>query len=98
MRGAEDMRHDCDPSAVRGLVESDLRTLLKLAPDTVTDGRSPLELGLTSLGAMTLQYRFERELGADIPIADILGASSVEALACAVAGASRGKQDGGMLI
>jgi acyl carrier protein len=92
------MVYDSDPSAVQALVERELRALLKLAPEAATQGRSPIELGLTSLGAMTLQYRFARELGAELPIADILGASSVDDLASAVAAAARDGQDGGILI
>jgi acyl carrier protein len=98
MQGPENMLRDCDPLAVRALVEREVRALLKLAPEASTEGRSPIELGLTSLGAMTLQFRFARELGAELPIADILGASSVDDLASAVAEAAHGGQDGGMLI
>jgi acyl carrier protein len=71
--------------ALRPAVEQELRALLKLRLDLDITGHSPLDLGLSSLGAITLQYRLETELGAEVPISDILGAPTVGELSIRVA-------------
>ncbi|WP_375414833.1 acyl carrier protein [uncultured Bradyrhizobium sp.] len=61
-----------------------LRRILKIG-HSVPFAACPLsELGLSSMGAITLQYQLEKEFGADLTIGDILDGKSIDALAATV--------------
>jgi hypothetical protein len=61
-----------------------LRRILKIGHG-VSVAACPLsELGLSSMGAITLQYQLEKELGANLTIGDLLEAKSIDDLAATV--------------
>jgi acyl carrier protein len=70
-----------DPEAViRTEFEAIIRAILHLAPDAPIRSRTPGDLGLTSLGAITLQYKLQTNWGIELSVGDILEAETVDTL------------------
>jgi acyl carrier protein len=70
-----------DPEAViRTEFEAILRAILHLAPDSPIRSRTPGDLGLTSLAAITFQYTLQTNWGIELSVGDILEAETVDAL------------------
>ena len=70
-----------DPEAVmRTEFEAIFREILHLAPDAPIRSQTPGDLGLTSLGAITLQYKLQTDWGIELSVADILEAETVDTL------------------
>jgi acyl carrier protein len=67
--------------SVRQFVQQMLRRLLKVGPETDIAGRSPAELSLNSLGAITLQYQLQADYGVDVTVSEIMEARTVGCLA-----------------
>jgi acyl carrier protein len=85
-----------DPEAVlRTEFEAILRAILHLAPDAPIRSQSPGDLGLTSLGAITLQYKLQTSWGIELSVGDILGAETVDTLfILAIARRAKCEQEG----
>ena len=76
--------HDLSPSdpeaVIRTEFEAILRAILRLAPDAPIRSRKPGDLGLTSLGAVTLQYKLQTDWGIELSVGEILEAETVDTL------------------
>lgn len=85
-----------DPEAVmRTEFEATLRAILHLAPDAPVRSQRPADLGLTSLGAITLQYKMQNNWGIELSVGDILEAETVDTLfALAIARRAACQQEG----
>ena len=87
-----------DPGGVmRAEFDAILRAILHLAPDAPIRSRTPGDLGLTSLGAITLQYKLQTDRGVELSVSDILEAETVDTL-FALTIARRACQQEGMVI
>ncbi|WP_338426267.1 class I tRNA ligase family protein [Sphingopyxis kveilinensis] len=75
-----------------------LRAILNLAPDVPIGSKAPADLGLTSLGAITLQHRLQTECGVELSIGDILEAATIDALFAVVAARNASRQEEGITI
>jgi acyl carrier protein len=69
---------------ILGRLNGMLCQILKIGPGVPLPACPLSELGLSSMGAITLQYQLEKELGADLTIGDLLEAKSIEDLAVTV--------------
>ena len=67
-------------AALRTEFEAVLRAILHLAPDAPIGSRSPGDLGLTSLGAITLQYKLQADWSVELSVGEILEAETVDTL------------------
>ena len=85
-----------DPEAViRTEFEAIFRAILHLAPDSPIWSRTPGDLGLTSLGAITLQYTLQTNWGIELSVGDILEAETVDTLfSLAIARRAAGHEEG----
>ncbi|MBR1217846.1 acyl carrier protein [Bradyrhizobium sp. U87765 SZCCT0131] len=72
---------DIDYMLVQQRIESILRRILRLDRREAIGGTPLCELGLSSMGAITMQYQLGVEFGTDLQVSEILGARSVERLA-----------------
>jgi acyl carrier protein len=70
-----------DPeAAIRTEFEAIVRAILYLAPDSPIRSRTPGDLGLTSLGAITFQYTLQTTWGIELSVGEILEAETVDTL------------------
>ncbi len=85
-----------DPEAVlRTEFEAIFRAILHLAPDSPIGSRTPGDLGLTSLGAITLQYTLQTNWAIELSVGEILEAETVDTLfSLAIARRATGQQEG----
>ena len=65
---------------LRRQLEAILRTVLGLGDDVDLGRRSPVAMGLTSLGAITLQFRLQSGFGIELKVSEILDAADVDTL------------------
>ena len=84
-----------DPEAViRTEFEAIVRAILHLAPDSPIGSRTPGDLGLTSLGAITFQYTLQTNWGIELSVGDILEAETFDTLfSLAIARRAAGPQE-----
>ena len=81
----KDRDETCEPSCgeaneIAAELETALRGILRLPLEAVIGARSPADLGLSSLGAITLQYRVQSLWGVDLSVSEILGAARIDEL------------------
>ncbi len=82
-------------AVIRAEFEAIFRAILNLAPDAPIGPRTPGDLGLTSLGAITLQYKLQTDWGIELSVGDILEAETVDTLfALAIARRAACQQEG----
>ncbi len=88
-----------DPEAVmRTEFEAIIRAILHLAPDAPIRSRTPGDLGLTSLGAITLQYKLQTNWGIELSVGDILEAETVDTLFVRAIAQRAARQQEGIVI
>lgn len=83
-----------EPRAMEGM----LRTILHLKSDAPILTKSPADLGLTSLGAITLQHMLRTDWGVDLLVSDILEAKTINTLFALVAERGAAHEEEGILI
>ncbi|MEU6064800.1 amino acid adenylation domain-containing protein [Streptomyces sp. NPDC047082] len=76
-------------TAPAGDVRAVLAAVARLSPGALDDSADIFDLGLDSLGVVDLRLRILAELGADLPLSDLLAGPTVAELAAAVAAAPR---------
>lgn len=91
--------HDQSPSDPEAVMRTEFagifRAILHLAPDSPIESRTPGDLGLTSLGAITFQYTLQTNWGIELSVGDILEAETVDTLfSLAIARRAAGQQEG----
>lgn len=86
------------PAIEREALEAMLRNILHLEDDAPVLSKSPADLGLTSLGAITLQHMVQSNWGIDLLVSDILAAKTMDALFALLVGQTASCEDEGVLI
>ncbi len=81
-RTRPDAEHDphLEDAEISARVRGGLRSILRLSSDFDIDARSPVDLGLSSLGAITLQYQIRMTCNVEVAVSEILSAASVAGL------------------
>lgn len=88
-----------DPGAIKqSALEAMLRAILRLEPNVPVQSKSPRDLGLSSLGAITLQRKLQTDWGIDLLVSDILEAETINALFALMVEQSPVREEEGVLI
>lgn len=88
-----------DPGGIeQSALEAIVRSILRLEPDEPVRSKSPRDLGLTSLGAITLQRKLQTDWGIDLLVSDILEAETVNTLFAVMVERSAANEEEGVLI
>lgn len=70
-----------DPGAMeQTALEAMFRAILRIEPEVPIRSKSPRDLGLTSLGAITLQRKLQADWGVDLLVSNILDAKTIDSL------------------
>ncbi|MGB8843147.1 MAG: hypothetical protein WCC64_18995 [Aliidongia sp.] len=85
-------------SDLRTEIETTLRAILRLAPDTVIGPQGSGALGLNSLGAITLQYTLMTNWRVELAIGEILGAATIDELVALAEAKHAAYRQSGVLI
>ncbi|MDE4561801.1 class I tRNA ligase family protein [Sinorhizobium meliloti SM11] len=91
------------PPAVPGAIEptaleARLRAILHFESDAPVRSKSLADLGLTSLGAITLQHMLRTDWSIDLLVSDILEAKTIDKLFALVVERSAAREEEGVLI
>ena len=88
-----------DPGAIKqAALETMFRAILRLEPDAPVRSKSPRDLGLTSLGAITLQRKLQTDWGVDLLVSNILEAETIDTLFALTVERSAAREEEGVSI
>ncbi|MFL6646574.1 MAG: acyl carrier protein [Sulfurifustaceae bacterium] len=106
-QGKDDERRNEESGTEIAELEMALRRILQLPSDVAIGTRSPAGLGLSSLGAITLQHQLQSRWAIELTVSEILGAATVDELGALIrarrsggsaTGGATSSQSGGVLI